>query len=145
MASRYKQGKYTLKNPSKYIGNVDNVVYRSSWELRMHEFLDCNPNILRWASEEIAIKYLHPIDNKIHRYFPDYYVEYQKADTSIIKEIIEIKPSKDAARSKSRNPRTKAIGDMTYVTNMAKWDYARKFCDTHGLIFRIMTEKELFR
>jgi hypothetical protein len=143
--SRFTQGKYKLNNPSKYIGNPDNITYRSSWELRVHTFLDNNPNILKWASEEIPIKYLHPADNKIHTYWPDYYVEYVNSKSMLIREIIEVKPSKDGKISKSKNPRTKAIETMTYVTNMAKWEHAKKFCEAHKLQFRILTEKELFK
>lgn len=29
---KYKQGKYLLQNPEKYLGDPTNVIYRSSWE-----------------------------------------------------------------------------------------------------------------
>lgn len=82
---------------------------------------------------------------KIRTYWPDYYVEYKKRDGTIAKEIIEIKPTKDTKRSNARNPKTKKIQDIVYLTNQAKWTYAQKFCEARGLKFNIMTEKELFR
>jgi hypothetical protein len=142
---RFKQGKYTLKHPEKYIGDATNVVFRSSWELRMHNFLDGNSQILKWASEELPIKYIHPLDQKVHTYWPDYYVEYKKQDGTIVKEVLEIKPSKDQKRSKSRNPKTKMNEDITFITNQAKWTYAKQFCDSKGMTFRVLTEKDLFK
>ena len=50
--NKYKQGFYYPKNPNKYVGDVDNIVYRSSWELRVFKWMDDNPSVLEWASEE---------------------------------------------------------------------------------------------
>ena len=36
---------------------------------------DDNPNILKWASEEIAIPYVSPVDRQRHKYFPDFIIE----------------------------------------------------------------------
>ena len=41
-------------------------------------YCDLNENILEWGSEEIAIPYRSPIDNKVHRYFPDFYVKLKE-------------------------------------------------------------------
>ena len=50
-------------------------------------YCDLNENILEWGSEEIAIPYRSPIDNKVHRYFPDFYVKL-KETTGKIKSIL---------------------------------------------------------
>ena len=75
MAYGYKQGFFTPRFPKKYIGDPTNIVYRSGWEKRVMQTLDENSNVLRWASEEIVIPYISPIDNRPHRYFVDFYVE----------------------------------------------------------------------
>ena len=40
------KGKYKVKNRSKYVGAVDNVVYRSSWERSFMVYADTNPNVV---------------------------------------------------------------------------------------------------
>ena len=69
------KGKYKVKNPSKYVGAVDNVVYRSSWERRFMVYADTNPNVVKWNSEGLVIPYVSPVDGKVHRYFPDFWIE----------------------------------------------------------------------
>lgn len=144
----FRQGVYHLQHPEKYIGNANNVVYRSSWELRMHRFLDNNTQILRWSSEEIKIPYISPIDQKVHHYYPDYYVEYINRQGEVIKELIEVKPLKQTAPPKSsrgKSRKTMLYEQQTYAVNEAKWKYAMAWCEKRGLGFRIMTEKSLFR
>ena len=60
--------KYIPKNKEKYIGDVENIVCRSLWERTVCKFCDEHPNILKWASEEIAIPYMDPIENKLRNY-----------------------------------------------------------------------------
>jgi len=145
MAYKFKQGYYTPKNPEKYKGNLAKIVYRSSWEQTFNSFLDNNPNVLGWASEEIVIPYIKPTDNKVHRYFPDYWMMYQNKDGDIIQEIIEVKPSIQVRKPRSRKPKTRLIEDVTYAINNAKWEAATKWCEARGMLFRILTEKDLFK
>ena len=63
------KGKFKPKNPSKYIGDPTNIVYRSLWERRFMIYCDNEDNILSWGSEEVVIPYVSPIDNKVHRYY----------------------------------------------------------------------------
>mgnify|MGYP001255491249 CR=1 FL=1 len=69
------QGKFNPQNPQKYRGDRTKIVYRSSYELKFMKWCDLNDNIKEWGSEEIAIPYRSPIDGKIHRYFPDFYIK----------------------------------------------------------------------
>lgn len=141
----FKQGRYTPKNISKYIGDPSKVVYRSSWELRMHQFLDQNQSILKWCSECIAIKYLKPTDKKIHRYYPDYYVVYKNKKGEIVKQILEVKPASQTRRTRKKNPKQRLYEEVTYAINVAKWASAQQFCKKHGITFRLITENELFK
>ena len=54
---KYK-GKFTPQNPSKYIGDSANIIYRSMWERRCMKYFDINPSVIGWASEEVVIPYL---------------------------------------------------------------------------------------
>ena len=68
---KFHKGRYVLKNPDKYVGNKDNIVYRSSWEKVMMINLDNNPNVWKWTSEETVIPYISPLDNRRHKYYMD--------------------------------------------------------------------------
>ncbi|SVE28479.1 uncharacterized protein METZ01_LOCUS481333, partial [marine metagenome] len=85
---RYK-GKFRPQNIEKYKGNPSNIVYRSGWELDFMKYLDRQPEVLQWNSEEIIIPYKSPIDGKWHRYYPDFWVRTSKGES-----LIEIKPKK---------------------------------------------------
>lgn len=140
---KFRQGYYTPRNPEKYVGDPTKIRYMSSWELQFDRFLDGNPNILRWSSECVAIPYVKPTDGKIHRYYPDYWIEYINKDGEVIQELIEIKPKSQAGG--------KSVGRMTlyekaqYAINLAKWESCKRFCDQRGIVFRILTEEELFK
>lgn len=141
---RFVQGYYKPRNPHKYAGDVDKIVYRSSYELQMHTFLDNNERVLRWSSEEVVIPYVKPTDGKIHRYFPDYWVEYVNKDGEILQEIIEVKP-KSQTRSPRKNSKSLLYEQRTLAINMAKWAAADAFCKAHNMRFRIITERSVFK
>lgn len=138
--TKFRQGYYTPQNPDKYVGDIAKIRYMSSWELSFNKFLDGNPNILRWASECIAIPYIKPTDGKMHRYYPDYWIEYRNQQGNIIQEIVEIKPANQVKLGKKQT----AWQQVTYAINVAKWKSCQQFCDSRGIVFRILTETELF-
>ena len=83
------KGKYQPKNPQKYRGNVNNIIYRSLWERKFLVYCDTSDNIIEYASEEIALPYRSPIDNKIHKYYPDFYIKVRESNGEIKKYIIK--------------------------------------------------------
>ena len=143
MPKTFKQGVYKLRHPEKYIGDPNKVVFRSSWELEMHRFLDNNAKVLRWSSEELSIPYVKPTTGRVHRYFPDYFVEYENAHGEIVREIIEVKPSNQVDLSGRK--RLSEYEKVTYAVNKAKWIAAQQFCDKRGIKFSILTERQLFK
>ena len=139
------QGFFKPKNPSKYKGDPTNIVYRSGWELKLMLYLDQRKNVIQWSSEELIIPYISPIDNKIHRYFPDFVVT--KMDKQNQKEtvVIEVKPAKQCiAPKKQKEISRKYITEVkNWGINEAKWKAATEFCMDRGWEFKIFTEKEL--
>ena len=139
------QGKYKPKNPKKYKGDPSNIIYRSGWELKLMIRLDEDAQIISWGSEEIAIPYISPLDNRIHRYYPDFLVT--KINKNGIKEtmVIEVKPSKQTKPPKTRSRVTKQfIAEVkAWGVNEAKWKSAVEYCKDRGWLFVIFTEKEL--
>jgi len=81
------RGRYTVKNPAKYDGDPTKVVFRSLWERQAFRWMDNNPSVIKWQSEETVIPYRCKTDNKIHRYFMDI-----KMVTKEKTFLIEIKP-----------------------------------------------------
>ena len=88
------KGKFKPKNPNKYFGDPTKIVYRSLWERKCMVTFDENPNVISWASEELCIPYLSPVDGKVHRYFPDFLVELINKDGDVETLLIEVKPKK---------------------------------------------------
>jgi len=134
---------YKPKNKSKYVGNVDNVVCRSLWERRFCKYLDENKNILRWGSEELAIPYISPMDDKIHRYYPDFLMEVINKKGEVETLLVEVKPKKQIKEPTSKNKRTKIKELIRYKINLAKWEYAKRYCNENDWKFLILTEDHL--
>ena len=138
-------GRFKPKNYKKYKGDPTNVFYRSLWERRFMVYCDNNPNVLEWGSEEIIIPYKSPLDKKVHRYFPDFFIKYKNSSGKIIREIIEVKPKRHLSPPKEPKRKTKRyLGEVnTYIINQAKFKAAEEFCKDRKLGFRILTEEHL--
>jgi hypothetical protein len=139
------KGKYQPSFPKKYKGDPTNIVYRSLWERTFMRYCDTNENILEWFSEEIAVPYRSPIDNKIHRYFPDFYIKVKESNGSIKKYLIEIKPKKQTIEPQVQKRKTKGyIYEVyEYAKNQAKWKAAEEWCADRGYEFKVLTEDDL--
>jgi hypothetical protein len=138
------KGWFTPKNRSKYKGDSENVVYRSSWELRVMKWLDDNPNVIWWGSEEIIIKYRSPLDQKIHRYFPDFIVRLKQKNDTESTVVIEIKPHKQTIKPVQKRKTNRFLQEAaTYAVNQEKWRAADLFCKEHGWQFKVLTEKDI--
>ena len=137
------KGRYFPTNPKKYRGNPNQIIYRSLWERKVMVYCDKNDAIIEWGSEEVIVPYLSPMDGKIHRYFPDFYMKVRQADGSTKKFIIEVKP-KSQCKQPVKNPKrrtTKWFNEVkTFAINQAKWKSAREFCEDKGMEFKIFTE-----
>ena len=145
MRKRYK-GKFKIKNPQKYKGNPTNIIYRSLMELRFMKWCDTSEKILTWNSEEVIIPYISPIDNKRHRYFPDFLIQTEKGWTLIeVKPQVQTKPPKklivENLTLKKKRRYVNAV--QTWLVNEAKWKAAEQVCKKKGWKFQIMTEKQL--
>jgi hypothetical protein len=138
-------GRFIPKNPKKYIGDSNNIIYRSSWECKVMDWLDRNNDIVSWASEELIIPYLSPIDNRIHRYFPDFLVKTKTKDGKTKTMLIEVKPKKQTIQPEPKKRITKQyINEVTaWGVNQAKWKAAEEFCMDRGWKFMLMTEDHL--
>ena len=108
-------------------------------------FLDANPSVVQWSSEEIVIPYLSPVDRKVHRYFPDFYVKVRDKEGKIREMVWEIKPKKESSPPKKRSRVTqKYISEVvTWGVNEAKWRAAEEYCLDRNWQFKVLTEEDL--
>ena len=138
--SKFAQGAYLVKNPQKYVGKGA-PRYRSGWEHAFMRFLDENEHVLQWASESISIPYRNPLTGKQSVYIPDFLITYRSRTSTMVAELVEIKPKKQSIIESKASARDRAI----VVVNYAKWDAATKWARRNGLTFRVITEDDLFR
>lgn len=139
------KGRYRVTNPKKYKGDLKDVVYRSSWELKFMKWCDMNNSVLEWGSETTVIPYKSPVDNKIHRYFVDFYIKVKTKNGDIKKYLVEIKPEKFTKPPPIPQRKTKRFIEevFLYGTNQAKWKQANEYCLDRGMQFLVLTEKDL--
>lgn len=139
------KGKFQPSYPKKYKGDPTNIIYRSLWERKFMVYCDLNENILEWGSEEIALPYRSPVDGKIHRYFPDFYIKVKESTGQTKKYLIEIKPKKQLTKPKVPKRQTKAYlyEVYEYAKNQAKWESAKEYCKDRNWEFKVLTEDEL--
>lgn len=136
--SKFYQGFYKILNKEKYRGDSNNCIYRSAFEKRFMMWLDKSPNVLHWSSEEIIINYKNKLDNKSHRYFVDFYVEFLNNS----KFIIELKYSKYTKPPK-KTSKYYISESYEFIKNTSKWSYAKEYADKNNMKFIILTEKEI--
>lgn len=108
-------------------------------------YLDDHPNILQWCSEEFSIQYRSPIDGKMHRYFPDFWVKKKIDENHVEIMVIEVKP-----RAQTMQPKTQPKLNRRYLNevktwgiNSAKWAAAETFCKDRNWKFMIFDEYSL--
>ena len=137
---------YKPSNPSNYQDNANNIICRSSWERKFCYYCDHNPDIISWSSEEFCVNYISPVDNRVHRYFPDYLIKVKEPSGNIKTYVIEVKPKKQtvAPKKKSRVTKTYLNECKTYAVNQAKWRAAEEWCKDRLIEFKIITEEDLF-
>lgn len=115
--------------------------------------MDRHPDVVWWASEEVVVPYLSPIDGKMHRYFPDVVVRKKTPEGTLETIMIEIKPNsqtrppdpKKKNATKTGRVSRRYINEVkTYGINEAKWNAAKRYCAERGWKFLIIHEGHLF-
>ena len=139
-------GRFVPKNPLKYLGNPQNIVFRSLWERRVMVRFDEDDQIVKWGSEELVIPYISPVDNRKHMYYPDFIIKARQPDGTHIIRIIEVKPLYQCKEpTKKKRITKKYITEvMTYGVNQAKWAAATSYALDRGWQFVVLTEDDIF-
>lgn len=170
MKGVYKQGIFTITNRSKYIGSKD-PAFKSGLEERVMNYMDKNSSVLKWAYEDpkMVVEYFLPTDGRIHRYYPDFYMEAIGSSGTIKKFLIEVKTlkeipedylkemygskleDKEFKRNLLKEPKSKLSKSkenynrkrLTVLQNKAKFDAAKDFCKKNGMTFKVITQNEI--
>jgi nitrate reductase alpha subunit len=139
------RGKFKPRNIKKYVGDHTKITYRSGLELKCMNYFDKHKDVISWGSETVIVPYRSPIDNKFHRYFLDFIVQFKQADGTIVTTLIEVKPKSQTSAPKkpSRITRRYLTEVKTWGVNSAKWEAANEYCMKRGWQFVIMTEKQI--
>ena len=139
-------GKYKVKNPDKYVGDVTKVEFRSLWERGLMKWLDHNTDIISWNSEEVRIPYVCGTDNRVHTYIIDFWI-LTKTGKSILIEVkpdVQTKPPTIPERTPSgRKSRRYLNESFKYIKNQSKWIAATKYAEQNGMEFKVWTEHTL--
>lgn len=141
----FQQGKFSPQNPSKYVGDLKKIVFRSSWERKFMNWCDLNDSVLSWTSEGLVIDYYSPIDQRNRRYFVDFVVRMVNSDGIEEDVIVEIKPEKETIPPKRGNKKesTYLKECYTWSVNSSKWAAAQKFAKERNMKFLILNEHHL--
>ena len=148
--STYQQGYFRPINAKKYLGDTNNIIFRSSWERKFMSFCDNSESVISWSSEPVEIQYISPLDNKFHKYYLDFYANIKDAEGNSKRYFIEIKPSKFT------QPKIKSMNETQNMSfaklnkykeylgkiavNYAKWNAAKIYAANNGCVFEVWTE-----
>lgn len=145
--SGFIQGYFNPKNPEKYSGKTP-IIYRSSWERKFMIMCDTKDEVLTWSSEPVEIKYWSSMDNREHKYYPDFFMRVRKGD-GYEDFLVEIKP--EAQIKKPEPPKKKSKKALEsykflaeqYIKNRDKYAYAKRWAEDRGWRFIVLTENSL--
>ncbi len=165
----YLHEKYQLNYPDKYMGNPKLIIYRSGWELAFCRWCDSSPSIIRWSSEPVRIPYYDRVSkleeckklgldpnnprNWITKFYnTDFWIQVKKADETIEKWFVEIKPQYKLGKPKQpeKNDPIRVIKRYNnavkeYLINEAKFAAIGEWAKKNGAFFYIFTEEQLQR
>lgn len=141
------KGTWKPRHPEKYVGDASNITYRSSWEVKFMNYCDSRDDIVEWSSEEVVLPYFDPVQNKMRRYFVDFWMKVKQPDGSTKKFLVEIKPDKFTRPPAPPKRKTRQFVEeaLQYATNNAKWEAATKICEENDMEFVILTENHLYK
>jgi len=143
------KGKFRPLNPGKYRGkDLNNIIYRSSLELRFMRYCDTSSRVVWWSSEEVVVPYYDPVKKKQRRYFPDFVLCRLTPEGEEEKIMVEIKMARESLPPTHYKGKRKArviSEELTWRTNQAKWAAARLFCNKYNLRFELVDEKVVAR
>lgn len=121
VAIEHKRIKTNFGKSFKYNFNGQIINLRSSYELAFIQQIQLDPNVLSIEYESFKIKY--ELYGESKNYIPDFKVTYKSGEV----EIVEVKNNRSLIRD----------------SNIAKKEFATKFCEERGWKYRYFTESDI--
>ena len=140
----FKSGKYIPNNEEKFGENA--YIYRTSYELQLFKWCDSNPNILKVGYEKIVIPYICKTDNRLHKYYLDFFIIMKEKDKNVVY-LIEVKPYRQTIPPVPSNRKKKTTiltENLNWLKNTSKWTSAKQYCQSKGYRWCILTEKGIY-
>lgn len=138
--AKFAQGRFNMKNPTKYVGTKTPLA-RSSWEFVFMRMLDEHPGVEKWASESVQIPYRDPLSGRQTIYVPDFFIVYIDKNKKKHAEVVEVKPASQTLRE---NVGKSLYNQEQYIKNLAKWEAATAWCKQQNIRFRVINEDDIF-
>ena len=135
------KSRFRPKNLQKYIGNMDNIICRSTWERALAMWADRNKAVIKWGIENVIIRYFDKGKGKLRSYYVDFFMEFSDGR----KWLIEVKPKNQTIPppKPKRMSRKYINAVMTYATNTSKWEEATRYAEEKNMKFYVWTEDHL--
>jgi hypothetical protein len=140
--SSHHKGSYLPKNKHKYIGDISDINFRSRWEYLVMRYLDMNPDVKYWSSEETVIKYKCSSDGELHNYSIDFTIKYTNGKVL----LVEVKPKNQTILpkpTKGKSKKTYLSEALAFQKNKSKWLSAHEYAQRNNARFVIWTEDYL--
>lgn len=143
--SGFKQGYFKPQYPNKYVGNGD-IIFRSSWEYKFMVWCDNHDGVVLWSSEPVFVNYISRQDNKVHKYYPDFYFKAKQGDGTFKEYLVEIKPKAQIQKPQMPKKTSKKALESykflceAYIKNLDKYRAAKEYCKNRGWNFIVLTE-----
>ena len=139
------QGSFTPRNPNKYKGDLSKIYFRSGWELKFLQWCDDTQSIISYASECVKVPYIHPLDNRPHEYYIDFYIDMKLSDGTTQKWLIEVKPEKytklpkEPKKKTAKSMKNYRVHYQTSLINIEKFKSAKYYSKQMGAIFGVIS------
>lgn len=113
---------------------------RSKYERQFAIWCDRNDDIVWWSSENIVIKYYHPIKKRVASYYPDFCI---CVNNKII--VIELKPKRECSTPKYSKRKSYLNEQAIYLVNKMKWEACKKYCERNNWQFIVITNESIIK
>ena len=140
-------GVYYVQNPEKTNGSTA-YQFKSKLEKAMMGYCDKNEKVLKWVYEpKKPIEYIDMTakdpktgkQGKKRKYYIDFILTVKTWDNRLQTYYIEVKAHRE---TQPPSQKSRSLEHKTWAKNNAKWDAAKKFCESKGYKFEIVTERE---
>lgn len=138
------RGYFKPSNPSKYVGDLNKIEFKSGLELAAFRQFDNHSSIINWSVENVKVPYRY--NNKSHIYIVDMWANIKQRDGSIKEYLVEIKHKKNVDKPSYNKRKSKRYDEDLdeWMKNKAKWKAAAKYAISKNIKFRIITNELIY-